>query len=270
MLKRTIRYALLAVLALALAGAVTLTVSPAARAAVQAIFSFNGVDVSIDDNTGKLVTSGNTGAIIKQTDHEVVIRGKNGEIAGIVTAKSDVKMVDVTDLLSQYPDVVLPTAPAGYTRQPQGQLFDDGSLMITWTDAAGHTITYQRTKPIMESFGVAVHAAPGADSGPGGVITNTVVGGGIPDSGPGVIITSTTGESSISESGVPVEDSSVTVSGGSQVISGTALLSGSQTTVSGGQPSPLTTYTWEAGGYFYILTATDSSLTQADLKAMLP
>ena len=154
---------------------------------------------------------------------------------------------------------ILVTGGAGYI----------GSICVEQLLDAGHTITYQRTKPVMESFGVAAQAAPGADAGPGGVITNTVVvAGDSPNPALGQVITSTSGEASLSDSGVPVE-SSITVTGGSQVISSTAPLTGSLTTVSGGQPSPFTVYTWEADGYFYILTATNKSLTQADLKAML-
>ena len=64
---RILRPALLATLALFLVAALTLAFSPAARATVQAIFSFNGVTVSIDDETGALVASGDIGAIVRRS-----------------------------------------------------------------------------------------------------------------------------------------------------------------------------------------------------------
>jgi hypothetical protein len=241
MLKRTLRFALLSTLALLLVAAVTLTVSPAARAAVQSIFSFNGVDVSVDDSTGKLVTSGNTDAILQQTDHSVVIQGKNGEIAGMAIASAS-QQVDVSQLLSQYPDLPLPNVPAGYSLQPQGQLFDDGSLTITWTDTAGNTITFQRTKPVSFQVGADGTAGEPPDSGQTSVGSITVAS---PPTG-------------------TIDEGGLTVSGEGQVITSTMSAS------SGVQASPFPAYTWEKGEYTYMLTTTDASLTQADLQAMLP
>jgi hypothetical protein len=154
MFRRTFRSALFVTLALVLAAALTLVFSPAARAAVKALalLTFNGVTVSVDDQTGNLVTSGNPDAILLKSDREVVIKGENGDftVVGVSEiAKADGKMIDVSNLLSQYPDLRLITAPAGYTLQSQGQVTSDGSLILTWTDAAGNIITYQRsTTPI--------------------------------------------------------------------------------------------------------------------------
>ncbi len=250
MFRRTMRYAILAVLALALAAALTFTFSPAARAAVQSIFSFNGVDVAVDDSTGKLVTSGNTGAIIQQDDHSVVIQGQNGEIAGMAVAPK-AQAVDASQILSQYPELVLPAVPAGYTLEAQGQLFEDGSLILTWKDVAGNTITYQRTRPILVSVG----------SGPDGQVP--------PGSEPGQVITDTTQIVSGNAGGV-LPEAGLAVSGGDTVITSTLTENGPQTAVSFGQTTPGAVYTWEADGYAYMLAASDASLTQADLQAMLP
>jgi hypothetical protein len=218
MFKRTIRPALLVTLALVLAAALTLAFSPAARAAVQALLTFNGVTVSFDEGTGNLVTSGNPDAIVKQSNHEVVIQGKNGDMAAVGVAQPvEGEMVNVSDLLGRYPDLILPTAPAGYTLQPQGQLTSDGSLMFTWTDAAGHNIAYQRSPNPPQAIGPV-----------------NAIGGQVNDSG-------TVSESATLE--LPAEASA--------------------------ESTPLTTYRWEAGGYYHMLFATDNSLSEADLQAML-
>ncbi len=68
MFSRLIRAALPALLVAVVAVAVTLVISPEARAAVEALLTFNGVTVTVDDD-GKLVTSGNTDAIVHQDDY---------------------------------------------------------------------------------------------------------------------------------------------------------------------------------------------------------
>ena len=64
MFSRLTRAALPALLIAAVAIAVTLVVSPQARAAVEALLSFNGVNVSVGDD-GKLVVTGNTDAVVQ-------------------------------------------------------------------------------------------------------------------------------------------------------------------------------------------------------------
>jgi len=237
MFKRIFRPALLVTLALILVAALTFAFSPAARAAVQALLTFNGVTVSVDESTGNLVTSGNPDAILKQSSHEVVIQGNNGETTAIGVARPvdgetvntfdflrDGKMTNVNDLLSRYPDLTLPTAPSGYTLQPQGQFTSDGTIMVTWTDAAGHNITYQRSPNPLPATG-PVNAISGQANDSGAVI----------------------------ESGTVSESGSVALP-----------------PTSGAEPTPLATYRWEAGGYFHMLIATDSSMKEADLQAMLP
>jgi hypothetical protein len=110
---RILRPALLVTLALFLAAALTLTFSPAARAAVQAIFIFNGVTVSIDDETGNLVTSGNPDAIVHQSVNSVTIQGEDGSMAGVVMSDLSGEMLAVAELLERFPDLVLPDVPEG-------------------------------------------------------------------------------------------------------------------------------------------------------------
>ena len=248
MSKRILRPALLVTLALMLAAALTLTFSPAARAAIQGFLTFNGVTVGVDDQTGKLVTSGNTDAIIEQTDHEVTIQGENGEIyvAGVAQAVMDGEMVNVSDLLSCYPDLTLPAIPPSYKLQPQGQLMTNGSLVFTWTDPAGHVISYQRRTNSPQAIG-SLEAMGQVD-----------LAGSLPDD--------VQMDSSTSVLGEPGSDSLV-----AEPESGTIIVSseGGQVLPSA-QTAPPVTYRWEAGGYYHMLSATDSSLSEADLQAMQP
>jgi hypothetical protein len=94
--------------------------SPAARAALETIFNFNGVNVSVNMDTNQLIVSGNLDAVVEQTDHSVTIMGENGEEggAGIAVAQA-VELVNVTDLLSNHPDLILPNVPTVYELDPQ-------------------------------------------------------------------------------------------------------------------------------------------------------
>ena len=248
MSKRILRPALLVTLALMLVAVLTLAFSPAARAAIQGFFTYNGVTVGVDDTTGKLVTSGNTDAIIAQTDHEVTIQGANGEIAGagIAQAQMDGEMVNVSDLLSRYPDITLPTVVPGYTLEPQGQAMTDGSLLFTWTDPAGHVITYQRSSHPLQGRGL-VSAAGSADG------TTTI-------SADGQVTSSTV----TSDQPGPISNTIETVSVTTVMSSGGIQEIRSEGTIAS------VAYNWELGGYYHLLTATDSRLTEADLQAMRP
>ena len=237
MSKRILRPIMLVILALMLVAVLTFAFSPAARAAIQGFFTFNGVTVSVDEETGKLVTSGNTDAIISQTDHEVTIQGENGEVAGagIAQAQMDGEMVNVSDLLSRYPDLTLPNVPSSYTLEPQAQRMSDGSLLFTWTDPAGLFITYQRSSNPLQGLGQvsSLGSADGTTALPsdGEVTTSTET-----FDQPGAI--SNTIET--------VVVTTIRSSGGIQEIHS----EGTTATV---------TYNWEAGGYYHLLTATDSA-----------
>lgn len=137
--------ALLITLALVITAILIFTFSPAVRAAVETILTFNGVTVSVDQDTGTLVVNGNMDAVVEQTDHSVTIRGENGEEAGAgIAAAQAVESVNVSDLLTSHPDLILPTVPSSYSLQPQGESVGD-SLTFTWQDSSGHLIIYQRS-----------------------------------------------------------------------------------------------------------------------------
>ena len=236
------RAAIMTVLVLFLAAALTFTFSPVARATVQAIFTFNGVTVSMDDQTGKLLASGNTAAIVDQGDDFVTIRGEDDSFAGVAIAKSVAKLAPVTELLSRNPDLVLPNIPTGYTLDSNGQIGDDGSLLFIWTDAAGHMITYSRSPNPPLVIGVD-------DSGS----TEISGGNGVPV--PPAIPTEASSEAVV---GMP-EDG----------------LPGEPITLRAGDGAPSLAYTgveiyWEDGGYYYNLVANYPGLTKADLQAMRP
>jgi hypothetical protein len=228
MFKRLMRPALLVSVAIILAAALTFAFTPSVRAAVQAILTFNGVTVSIDDATGKLVITGNPDAIVEQSDHEVQIKGDNGDMALVGVAQIDGELLKVSDLPTLYPDLVLPTVPEGYILQEQFQVTGNGSLLFTWIDAAGHMISYQRsTTPVQ------------------------------------VLIPQ--GSASASTSDTTIVQEVGTNDGTLEPPAGSLVAIGDSTEL-----APSVSYSWEAGGYYHMLFASDSSLTEADLQAMKP
>lgn len=146
----------MAALVLILAVVLIFSFSPTVRAAVEAILEYNGVTVSVDEQTGKLVVSGNTDSIVKQSDTYVEIQGENGEKAGVgMTVAQPVEMVAVGELLNRFPDLRLPKIPAGYTIDSQVQLTGDDSLLLTWRNADGNIITYERSSNQPQAFDVS-------------------------------------------------------------------------------------------------------------------
>jgi hypothetical protein len=227
---RILRPALLVTLALFLAAALTLTFSPAARAAVQAILSFNGVAVSVDDETGELVASGNTEAIVQQSADSITIQGEDGSIVGVVVTDLSLELLDVAVLLERYPDLVLPDIPQGYALAPQDQLSDDGTPTFTWTNAEGQVISYMRSSNPPE---------------------NIIVTGMVGD------------EATLSNEAYPVVGMVGATGPAPEFPQGDLelLFAGSNLTA---------WYAWEAGGYFHVLNTTDPELSEADLQAMQP
>jgi hypothetical protein len=158
---------LLITLGLVITAILTFTFSPAVRADVEAILTFNGVTVSVDETSGKLVVSGNMDAVVEQTDHSVTIKGENGEEAGAgIAAAQAVETANVNDLLTSHPDLILPTVPASYTLQPQVEVAGD-SMTFTWKDSSGHLIFYQRT---LES---SMEEIPGSQEGSRNLAVNS-------------------------------------------------------------------------------------------------
>lgn len=246
MFSRLIRATVPALLVVVLAAAVTLVVSPEARAAVQTLLNFNGVSVTVGDD-GKLVASGNTDAIVHQDDYSVAVKSDDGcQVQGVAIAPPTTsEFVPSAELAQRYPDLVLPNVPAGYTLAPEIEVVSDGRLLLTWADAAGHTIHYTRNpaQPMTVSIvSDADSSCPKAEFGE--PLSGEAPSGDLPV-GQGVIIE---GEASITGDDGPSVSQSVTAAGGEGEIA----------------------HVWEAAGFMHLISADDPALTVDDLKAMQP
>lgn len=243
MFSRLTRAALPALLVAVVAVAVTLVISPEARAAVEALLTFNGVTVTVDDD-GKLVTSGNTDAIVHQDDYSVAIQSDDGcGVMGVAIAPPTTsEFIPSTTLSERFADLKLPKVPAGYTLASQAEVISDGTLVLTWADAAGQTITYTRNPNQPVTIGVGsddgkpCNPAPGAQPAAGAL--------------PPVGELNGAGGSFVGGTNDPGEGVTNTV------------------TVSAGDGQAA--HVWEADGYMHLLSATDPALTPADLAAMQP
>lgn len=152
-----LRAAFMLPLAILIAAFLILAISPAARAAMQSLLSFNGVEVTIDPETGKLRADGNSDAILYQDDQSVFIIGADGKSGvGVSQAESAVSLevVPVAEIAQAVPDFVLPTnIPAGYEMATQAAVAD-GVVVIDWHNEAGDTLTYQwGTPPVPDDVG---------------------------------------------------------------------------------------------------------------------
>ena len=249
MFSRFTRAALPALLIVLVAIAVTLTFSPEARAAVQALMSFNGVTVSLGDD-GKLTATGNTDAIVHQDDYSVAVQSDDGcTVQGVAVAPPTTsEFVATSDLLAEHPDLVLPNVPTGYALAGQAEAVSDGRLVFTWTDAAGHTITYSRNPNGPQS--IYVGSGPGNECQP--------VAGVAPD------LPLPEGNV-LAEPGTGIEGQSVEIDGES---GGADASEGRSLQAAGGEGAAA--HVWEAGGFVHLLTASDPALSVDDLKAMQP
>lgn len=240
MFSRFTRAAVPALLIALVAIAVTLVVSPQARAAVEYLLSFNGVNVSEGDD-GKLVVTGNTDAVVQQDDYSVAIQSDDGcQMMGVAIApETTSEFFPSTTLNDRYADLKLPKVPAGYTLAPQAEAISDGSLIVTWTNAAGQSITY--TRSVVQSQSIGSEALGVADCVPtsGGGAVDGASGSGAPLNADG------------NASGTPQLEFGQGA-GGSDIAQGPAGA------------------VWEADGYIHLMAATDPELTPDDLKAMQP
>jgi hypothetical protein len=243
------RPTLIIALALILAAALTFTFSStvraAARAALESILTLNGATVSMDDETGHLVVTGNPDAIAAQSNHMVTLKDdQTGETSAIAVAGQegeviDGEMLDTSELFNRYPDLILPNVPDGYILQSQGQITESGDLVFTWMDATGNTIFYERsTSQIVQFYNghFAISIIPDQNNGNQD---------GIPLES-GTTITNETFDSSDSpKEGSAEPDSTL--------------------------PTPPSFYIWEGSGYYHMLIATDSINLDIDaLKDMAP
>lgn len=240
-----IRAAIPALVVAALAAAVTLLVSPEARAAVQTLLNFNGVTVTVGDD-GKLVASGDTDAIVQQDDYSVAVQSDDGcQMMGVAIAPPTTsEFVLTSELAARYPDLALPHVPAGYTPAAQSEIVSDGQLVVTWANAAGQTITYGRNPNGPHTISLGVEGDYPCNPAPTG-----------PEFAAGEIppIAALVGEAG------PVS--------GNTLAAGEALTNTiSSASGGGGQIA----HVWETDSYLHLLTATDPALSVEDLKAMQP
>ena len=225
----------------------TLPFIPQARAALSSIFSFNGVEISVDSETKAFVATGNTDAVIHQDANSIIIQGEDGTmLAGVSKAEIAMEQVDVADLQAQYPDFVLPTyIPDGYTLVDEANVFD-GSVVVIWENQSNETINYMWGVP--EPFAMDASAEL-----PAAILDH------LPE---GAILVGPDG----SDSGIAFDDLPVEVQ---QMINDNERSQPFQTIpgVDGGQDVMLEA---EADGVAVQIHATDETLDEASLRAMLP
>jgi hypothetical protein len=192
-------------------------VSPSARAAIREfLLSFNGVEVYRNIETGNLEAEGNLDAVVIQEDHVIGIESDDGTELEVV-AEIDVQAseMEIEELLSIYPDFVLPTnLPEGYSLEPYGlYISEDHGFTIFWSNPNGETISLTRTKTLV----------PKPPTREDGVVVEVEVS---------------------MQTGYELRESA---SGEMQAV-----------------------YTWtnEAYTYHYMLTASDSSISEAELAAI--
>lgn len=145
MFTNKMRPALLTLTILLGVGLLSFAFSPSVRAALQSIFTYNGVEITVDDGTGLLTATGNTEAIVSQTDHSIMIQGiDSNEIVGMSIPAIEETPISIDELATIAPDFVLPTnLPAGYELNPEAYIFGDTDVVsVNWTNAAGETISY--------------------------------------------------------------------------------------------------------------------------------
>ena len=157
-MKKPIRLSLVVLCTLLAIGLFSFVFSPTVRAAMQSLFTLNGVEVGVDEETGEIVTSGNTDAIIAQDAHAVLIDGGSEApiiqdggkvtfedvVVEVESAASSRETVTVTDLATRFPDFVLPTnVPAGYELSPDATVVNGTLIGVDWRNATGQMIHYE-------------------------------------------------------------------------------------------------------------------------------
>lgn len=191
----------------------TLTILPTARASIRSLMTINGVGIDQNEQTGELIVSGNTDAVVSQTEDTVVIESGVDDSVIVIDAESmSPEMISVDDVEAQYPDFVMPTTvPDGYGIIPMAFMAGENGIGVGWQNSEGHQITYTWNVDPIEA--------------------------------------SAEEEAEMIEKGIELIDGfrySFMVLGDSVILSGAE------------------------NGIGYLLIATDTSLTEADLQAILP
>lgn len=139
------RPVLLSLVALLIIGGLTIAVSPTVRAGLLSLFTLNGVEVSMNEDTGELVVEGDPDAILYDDGETVMIDGGDESIVYVDSEMAKPDLLSVDDLAEFYPDFVVPTdLPDGYEIIPMVFLDPhDDSVGVGWQHGAGNQITYQ-------------------------------------------------------------------------------------------------------------------------------
>ncbi|WP_420628451.1 hypothetical protein [Candidatus Leptofilum sp.] len=142
--RNMLRPAFLLPLAILIVSFLTLAISPTARAAVQSLLSFNGVEVTVDPETGGLRAEGNSEAIIYQDDNTVFVVSEDGSTAvGVSHGEREPQLMLLDEVAAAFPDFELPTnLPDGYTLEPNADILFGKIVTVRWRNEAGDTITY--------------------------------------------------------------------------------------------------------------------------------
>ena len=130
-----LRFAFLALILFLALGMLAFAFSPTVRAAVQAMFSFNGVEIYTDRETGKLSVGGNTDAVIFENGDVVMIEGELGEIT-VESANGEISDELLAQILEESAE------------DPSGRV----GLTIFGGDKAPDKITFEEAQRIMPTF----------------------------------------------------------------------------------------------------------------------
>ena len=228
--------------------ALTFAFSPAVRAAVQSLFTFNGVEVSVDEESGELIVSGNTDAILYQDENSVMIAGEDGtEMAGMSIVNVVETPINVDDIPSQFPEFVMPTnLPAGYELQPEAITFD-GMVSVTWENAEGDWISYMWGEMMMPDM-------PSMELPEGAELVDVL--GGDVDMDEAVMIDITDEDIDLSELPAEFAEEISSLMQPYQIV-----------------PSPegdIALLMSESNGVSVQVSASDTSLTEAELQSIIP
>ncbi len=142
--KGKMRTAVLLSFSLLIVTILTFAISPTVRAAVKSLLSFNGVEVTVDSETGDLRAEGNSDAIVYQDDNIVFVESEDGSMAvGVSNGEREPNLMSLDEVAAAFPDFELPTnLPDGYTLEPNADIVFGKVVTVRWYNEAGDSIAY--------------------------------------------------------------------------------------------------------------------------------
>ncbi len=157
--KDKMRTVVLLSLSLLVVTMLTFAISPTVRAAVKSLLSFNGVEVTVDSETGDLRAEGNSDAIVYQDDNTVFVVSEDGSTAvGVSNGDREPNLMSLDEVATAFPGFELPTnLPDGYTLEPNADIVFGKIVTVRWYNKAGDSIIYwwgtapERSLPAMSS-----------------------------------------------------------------------------------------------------------------------